>query len=175
MLKRLPKNWQTSDFLQQQKNKFNAKYLKRTVMIGKGSFGTVYLGSLKKDESEKVAIKVCKCRDHDDDDMSEKRATTFIDNALTEVAIWSKVQASPFILDLIDCFVIKNNAGNKNHPAPSLCIIMPFVPRDLEEYIVKDCFNAGLPFKTVCVVAIQLLLAGKFSFCFVFEHIISNF
>jgi serine/threonine protein kinase len=169
----LPKNWHMSGFLLEQKNEFDAKYVKRKVKIGNGSFGTVYLGSLKPNESEQVAIKVvCKCRD-DDDDMPEKLAAAFIDGALKEVAIWSKVKASPFILDLIDCFVIKNNAGGnkKNHPARSLYIITPFVPCDLEQYIVKEYFNAGLPVKTVCVVAIQLLLAGTFflllstSFC----------
>lgn len=144
--------------------RFDAKYnvFQWTEELGDGSFGIVYKAAVKKQgngEVEYVAIK----RPHKVYG-KERMALAHqnVTEALSEIEIWRVLshEGSPYILGLLDYFVVKDDRG-----LPQLLTVSPYMEDGtLEEYIEfkpnGEVRLGGLPLQESAIFAKQYFLAA---------------
>ena len=164
----IPDSWNKDtksreQYIKSQKKAFDSTYSYTVIdgqkkVLGKGTFGTVYKAKSKVNNAE-VAIKF------PNGIKDEQTAIDAVDAARLEVALWKKLKGFPYILPLLDQFVI----GTDHQPSlPALVTVTPCINGGTLHTLIKSRHPEALPDDEAWIISKQILLARKFVL-FLFE------
>ena len=129
------------------------------IFIGAGAFGTVYLAKSKESENQdRFAIKF------PTGIADEETAILALENAQLEIRLWKNFAGFPYILRLLDKYILRNNEEQK---LPVLVTVTPYIKggtlrRYIEDLCGGDLTQQGVPNHEAWLVSKQLLLTSKF-------------